>query len=120
MQVQEKGFSLNYVGQARPRFWSLFLCASVVGSGSLFTPDAKGYREFAIQVHPYYIARSLFFSRSKYARYGSFGQFQLLNDGAEKEQYIPKHKERNSESANHLLWCGSSDEQENEHYCQDR
>ncbi len=55
MQVQEKGFSLNYVGQARPRFWSLFLCASVVGSGSLFTPDAKGYREFPIQVHPYYI-----------------------------------------------------------------
>ena len=58
MQVQEKGFSLTYVGQARPRFWSLFLCASVVGSGSLFTPDAKGYREFPIQVHPYYIARS--------------------------------------------------------------
>lgn len=36
------------------------------------------------------------------------------------EQYIPKHKEQNSESANHLLWCGSSDEQENEQYCQDR
>ena len=39
MQVQEKGFSLNYVGQARPRFWSLFLCASVVGSGSRFTTE---------------------------------------------------------------------------------
>jgi hypothetical protein len=53
-------------------------------------------------------------------RNGSLGQFQLLNDGAEKEQYIPKHKEQNGECANHLLWCGSSDEQENEHYCQDR
>jgi len=55
---QPKGSSLNYVGQARQRLQSLFLCASVVGSGSRFTPDAKGDREFGIQVHPYYIARS--------------------------------------------------------------
>jgi hypothetical protein len=52
MRIKTIGSSLNYVGQARQRFSSLFLCASVVGSVNRGSPQSHGDTEISDSSSP--------------------------------------------------------------------
>ena len=77
------GSSLKYVGELRQGIWPfvpLRLCGWV--RASRFTTEAKRYREFPIQVHPFQIARSP--QASGFHR----GAFGLPADGVEGPRII--------------------------------